>query len=102
MALLNERGIEYRRINYYQNPIDRATLVRLLAAMDARPRDIMRTGEAIYKELELGTREVSDEELINLMIQHPDLLQRPILEVGDRAALGRPTENLTELLEKSE
>ena len=68
--------------------------------MGARPHDIIRTGEPVYKELDLGKRDVSDEELIALMVQHPDLIQRPILEVGDRAALGRPTENLTALLEE--
>ena len=58
----------------------------------------LRKGEAVYKELGLAEREVSDSELIALMVQHPDLLQRPIVERGDRAVLGRPTENVKELL----
>lgn len=80
--------------------MDRQTLERLLAKMGARPHDILRTNEAVYKELGLGQREVSDDELIDLMVQHPDLVQRPILEIEDRAVLGRPTERIGELLDQ--
>ena len=75
-----------------------AKLRELLAKMGARPREILRTGEAAYKELGLGGREVSDDELVRLMVEHPDLIQRPIVERGDRAVLGRPTERIKELL----
>ena len=73
-------------------------LTELLRKMNLKPREVMRKGEAIYKELGLGKRELSDSELIALMVEHPDLLQRPIVERGDRAVLGRPTENVKELL----
>lgn len=75
-------------------------MLRLLAEMNAGPRDILRTGEAIYKELDLGRRDINDHELIDLMVRHPDLIQRPILEIGDRAVLGRPTERMAELLDE--
>ena len=67
--------------------------------MNAGPRDILRTSEAVYKELELGKRDVPDDELIALMIEHPDLIQRPIVERGNRAVLGRPVENIKTLLD---
>ena len=73
-------------------------LTELLRKLNMKPREVMRKGEAIYKELGLGERELSDSELIALMVEHPDLLQRPIVERGDRAVLGRPTENVKELL----
>ena len=73
-------------------------LTELLRKLNMKPREVMRKGEAIYKELGLGERELSDSELITLMVEHPDLLQRPIVERGDRAVLGRPTENVKELL----
>jgi arsenate reductase (glutaredoxin) len=57
-----------------------------------------KVSEPIYKELGLAEDKFSDSELIGLMIEHPDLLQRPIVERGDRAVLGRPTENVKELL----
>jgi arsenate reductase (glutaredoxin) len=66
--------------------------------MKLGPRDILRTGEPIYRELGLGSREVADDELIRLMIEHPALIQRPIVERGGRAVLGRPLENVRELL----
>lgn len=66
--------------------------------MNLRPRDIMRTGEKVYKELELDEGKHTDAELIKLMVQNPDLIQRPIIERGPRAVLGRPTENVKELL----
>ena len=66
--------------------------------MGIAPRELLRTGEAIYKELGLGRRELTDDEIIRLMAEHPDLIQRPIVERGDRAVLGRPTEKIRELL----
>ena len=70
----------------------------LIAKMGTRPRELLRTGEAVYRELDLGSRDLSDDELIRLMAEHPDLIQRPIVERGSRAVLGRPTERIRELL----
>ena len=66
--------------------------------MKLAPRDLLRTGEAVYRELGLGKGEFSDDEIIALMLKHPDLIQRPIVERGPRAVLGRPVENIRELL----
>ena len=66
--------------------------------MGIAPRELLRTGEAVYKELGLGSRDVSDDELIRLMVENPELIQRPIVERGPRAVLGRPTERIKELL----
>jgi arsenate reductase len=66
--------------------------------MSISPRELLRTSESIYKELGLGKRELKDDEVISLMIKHPDLIQRPIVERGARAVLGRPTENVKQLL----
>jgi arsenate reductase len=66
--------------------------------MGISPRELLRTGEPVYKELGLGQRELSDDEIVRLMAEHPDLIQRPIVERGDRAVLGRPTERIKELL----
>lgn len=66
--------------------------------MGITPRELLRTSEQVYRELDLGKRELSDNEIIRLMIEHPDLVQRPIVERGERAVLGRPTERIKELL----
>jgi arsenate reductase len=63
-----------------------------------KPRELLRKSEPIYKELGLAEDKFSDSELIALLVEHPDLLQRPIVERGDRAVLGRPTENVKRLL----
>ena len=76
----------------------RKKLAELLRKANLKPREVLRKGESIYKELGLSEDKFSDSELIALMIEHPDLLQRPIVERGDRAVLGRPIENVKELL----
>jgi arsenate reductase (glutaredoxin) len=96
--LLREGGYDYDKVNYYLDPIGEAKLRELIAKMGVAPRELLRTGEAVYKELGLGKRELSDDEIIRLMAEHPDLIQRPIVERGDRAVLGRPTERIRELL----
>ena len=87
-------------MNYYTAPLDERKLRELLRKMKLSPRDLLRTGEAVYRELGLGKGEFSDDEIIALMLKHPDLIQRPIVERGPRAVLGRPVENIRELLGK--
>jgi arsenate reductase (glutaredoxin) len=85
-------------VNYYTAPLSREKLRELLAKMNLAPRDLLRTSEPIYRELGLKQRTLSDDELISLMVEHPDLIQRPIVERGQRAVLGRPVENVRSLL----
>ena len=96
--LLRESGVDFAKVNYYLEPIGEAKLRELIAKMGLAPRELLRTGEAVYRELGLGKRDVSDEELIRLMAENPDLIQRPIVERGRRAVLGRPTERIKDLL----
>ena len=62
------------------------------------PRDLLRKSEQAYRDLKLKDRELSDDELIKIMVENPDLIQRPIVVRGDKAVLGRPPENVRELL----
>ncbi|HXQ72651.1 MAG TPA: arsenate reductase (glutaredoxin) [Pyrinomonadaceae bacterium] len=96
--LLRERGVPFEKVNYYIEPLSKKKLTELVRKMGIKPRELLRKSEPVYKELGLGDGEFSDSELIALMVEHPDLLQRPIVERGDRAVLGRPTENVKELL----
>ncbi len=66
--------------------------------MNLAPRQLLRTSESVYRELGLGKREFSDDEIISLMLKHPDLIQRPIVERGKKAVLGRPVENIKALI----
>jgi len=66
--------------------------------MNLAPRDILRTSEPAYRELGLARADISDDELVARMVEHPDLIQRPIVERGPRAVLARPVENVKALL----
>ena len=96
--LLRESGVAFDKVNYYVEPLTRNRLKTLLRKMGLRPREVLRTTEPVYRELGLAKGTFSDDEIIGLMIQHPDLIQRPIVERGDRAVLGRPIENVKALL----
>ena len=95
---LRESGVDFSKVNYYLEPLNQEQLTGLLRKMKMKPRELLRTNEPIYRELGLARKELSDAELIALMVEHPDLIQRPIVERGDRAVLGRPTENVKPLL----
>jgi len=95
---LKESGVDFDAVNYYVDPIPKAKLIELLRKMKMKPRDLLRTKEAVYKELSLGRRDLSDDEIVDLMVAHPDLIQRPIVEKGARAVLARPPERLKEIL----
>jgi arsenate reductase len=66
--------------------------------MKIAPRELLRTKEAVYRELNPEKRELTDDEIIALLVEHPELLQRPIVERGERAVLGRPVEKIKTLL----
>ena len=95
---LKGAGVDFDAINYYIDPIPKEKLRKLLRKMGMKPRELLRTKEVIYKELKLRDKKLSDEEILDLMARHPDLIQRPILEKGTRAILARPAERLREIL----
>ena len=96
--LLRASGVSFEKVNYYLQPLTKKKLAELLGKLKMKPRDLLRTSEPVYRELGLSKGEFTDDEIISLMIKHPDLIQRPIVERGKRAVLGRPTENVKALL----
>ena len=98
--LLRESGIPFEKVNYYIAPLNKKKLTKLIRKMGIKPRELLRKSEPVYRELNLGNEDFSDAKLVELMIEHPDLIQRPIVERGDRAVLGRPVENVKTLLDK--
>jgi arsenate reductase len=95
---LVEQGFDFTKVNYYIDPLTEDQLRELLKKMGLKPRELLRTSEPIYRELNLGKSELSDDEIVALMVKHPDLIQRPIVERGNRAVLGRPVDNVKSLL----
>jgi arsenate reductase len=96
--MLRESDIDYEKINYYVKPLSANKLAELIKKMGISAHELLRTSESIYRELGLAKKELSEKELIQLMVKHPDLIQRPIIERGNKAVLGRPTENIKKLL----
>jgi len=96
-AALKESGVEMEAVNYYTDPLSKAKLKELIQKMGIKPAELFRTKEEIYKKLKLAGRDMSDDEAIDLMVKHPDLIQRPIVEKGNRAILARPAERLKEI-----
>lgn len=98
LKTLKERGVEHDSVNYYEQPFTAAGLKKILAKLGMKPIELMRTNEKIYKDLRIGQQQKSDEELIKLMVEHPDLIQRPIVIRGDKAVVARPTEKAEEVI----
>ncbi|MFC6632302.1 arsenate reductase (glutaredoxin) [Microbulbifer taiwanensis] len=98
LQLLQGNGIEPQVVLYLETPPGKDTLADLLKKLGIGARELLRNGEDAYKELQLKDRSLSEEQLIDAMVQHPILIQRPIVVKGDKAVLGRPPENVLELI----
>jgi arsenate reductase len=98
VRLFQDRGIPFERLDYYVEPLSKRRLGALLKKAGLRPRDVLRARAPEYKELGLADPRVTDAELMDHLVAHPDLLQRPIVERGDRAVLARPVERALEVL----
>lgn len=98
LALLEECGVKPKVVLYLENPPNAAELKTILAKLDKRPGDIMRTKEQPYKDLKLGNPGLSDADLVEAMVEHPILIERPIVVKGAKAALGRPPDAVLEIL----
>ena len=97
-TLLEERGIEFDRVDYHVEPLPREKIRELVDKTGRPARELMRRKEPVFKDLELDGRELGDDEAIDLMAEHPQLLERPVVERAGRAVLARPVENVLELL----
>lgn len=99
LAMLKASGEVPEVIEYLQTPPSRARLVELLSMMEIAPRDLLRRKGTPYDELKLDDPELSDEQLIDAMVQHPILINRPIVVTAKGAKLCRPSEAVLDLLE---
>ena len=98
LQLLQEKGISPDVVLYLETPPDAKTLKDLLKKLGLKPRQLMRTKEAEYKAMGLDDDALSDEQLIAAMVECPKLIERPIVVHGKKAALGRPPEQVLEIL----
>jgi arsenate reductase (glutaredoxin) len=100
LALLRDRGLEPDIVEYLKTPPDALELRDVLSKLGIGARDLLRTGEAAYKARGLADPELSDDALIAAMVADPILIERPVVIVGSRAALGRPPEAVLDLLQR--
>jgi arsenate reductase len=98
LALLKNSGEEFDAVNYYEVSLTPERLRELIDKLGVPVRDILRSDEPLARELKLRERELSDEGLIKIMVENPDLIQRPIVVRGEKAVLCRPPENVMKLL----
>ena len=98
VKLLNEKGVEFEKINYYIDPFTKNKLKTLLKKMGMQPSELLRKNDKAYKELDLKNKKYTEAQLLDLMVDNHDLVLRPIVEYGDKAVLGRPIEKVDELL----
>lgn len=98
LEILNERGVDAEVVHYLETPPDRATLERILDAIDDEPQALVRTGDQKFKAAGLTKADVSTrEQVIGVLLKHPEVMQRPVVFVGKRAVIARPSERVLDL-----
>jgi len=98
LRILQDNNCEIEIINYLEKDLDVSLIKDILKKLSLKPRDILRTSEQDYKDNNLKEDDLSDDDLIDYMIQFPKLIERPIVVRGNKAVLGRPPENILELI----
>ena len=99
LQLLEDNDVKPEIIEYLKTPPSKDELIAILKALNMSPRDLMRKGEAEYKENNLADESLSNEQLIDAMLKYPKIIERPIVVTSDnKYALGRPPESVLEIL----
>lgn len=97
LALLEEAKVTFETIKYLDTPLTKTELEEIIAKLNIKPLQLVRKNEAIWKEQFKG-KELSDDAIIDAMLEFPKLIERPIVVNGDKAVIGRPTESISEIL----
>lgn len=97
LAYLEEKGLPYNITKYLDEPLTKEELTEVLKKLNFKPIELVRTQEEIWKEL-TKDKELNDNEIIDAMVKHPRLIERPIIINGDRAVVARPLENIDTIL----
>ena len=95
---LIDNNIKHTVIEYLKNPISKKTLINLLDKLNCNPENILRKNEKIWKENFKYKNDFSEDDLINILIEYPKLIERPIYVKGSKAIVGRPPENVLEII----
>jgi len=98
LELLRESGINPEVIEYLKSPPTAEKLKDIITRLEIKPRDLMRKKESVFSEKNLDNASLSDDELIGFMIKHPILIERPIVVANEKVAIGRPPEQVLDIL----
>jgi arsenate reductase (glutaredoxin) len=93
---LTEKGIDFEDVDYTKNPLSAKQLAQLLGQAGLKPQEAIRKNEAAYQQYVAG-KNLSDEQLVRVMAEHPELIQRPLVVLGNKVVLARPVEKLADL-----
>ncbi len=96
--ILDDNKVEYSVVEYLKDAPTKAELLDILELLGFSARELMRSGEAVYKELNLADESLSDDALIDVMIKNPILIERPIVIANGKAVIGRPPENVLDII----
>jgi arsenate reductase (glutaredoxin) len=96
--ILTENGVNFEKVNYYIGHFSKSLLKKLLKKINMKSEERLRKNEVAFKEPEIANKKYTSDEILDLIIENPDLVQRPIVEKGDRAILARPAEKINELI----
>jgi arsenate reductase len=97
LSLIEQHGLDPEIVEYLKTPPSADDIKSVLKKLRMRPRDLMRKGESVYKELALDNDKLSDDQLVKAMAENPILIERPVVIFGQRAKLGRPPEDVLDL-----
>jgi len=98
LQLLEEKGVDIEVVEYLKTPPTAAQIKALLGMLGFEPRELMRRKETEYKEQGLADESLTNQQLIDAMVETPKLIERPIVVNGDKAAIGRPPESVLDIL----
>ncbi|WP_422859764.1 arsenate reductase (glutaredoxin) [Flagellimonas sp. S174] len=97
LVFLQESGLDFEEVRYLDNPINKEELTAIIKKLGFNPIDLVRKSESIWKEKFKG-KSLTDDEIVNAMVQHPKLIERPIIIKNDKAVVARPVEKIREIL----
>lgn len=97
VCLLEEKGLKFETVKYLDETLTKSELISIIEKLNIKPIELVRTKETVWKE-NFKDKELSDDEVIAIMLQNPILIERPIIINGDKAVIGRPTEKILEII----